>query len=137
MSKTMLFTVFFMLAILILFATIKMKSKKCGSFWGSAPPKSCTGEYSTCTTALGRTAWTILCSFPFRCKFPAATARNTAFCHTHFGYILSGNVCIGNLPETCRVGTTPARHFCFSLPPQGEPGSPRLPWGFGGKTILP
>lgn len=54
---------FFVLAIFGASAIMRVKNKKCGSFWGSDPPKACTGDHTTYTTAPGRTARTILYSF--------------------------------------------------------------------------
>ena len=71
----------FVLAILESSAIMRVKNKKCGSFWGVGAPKACTGGQITYTTAPGRTAWTILYSFsPGNARgFPCIPPRETLY----------------------------------------------------------
>lgn len=128
----LLYPSFFLLAIFQSFDIMRMKNKICGSFRGVGAPKACAGDYPTYTTAYGRTAWTILYSFsPGNARFSlAGPARNAVFYCTHFWCFPSGSVCIGILPETCRVGTQDLHGiFVFPRPPRGELGSPRVSAG--------
>ena len=71
----------FVLAISESSAIMRVKNKKCGSFWGVGAPKACTGGQITYTTAPGRTAWTILYSFsPGNARgFPCIPPRETLY----------------------------------------------------------